>query len=294
MDLTDRFFGKGIPQLGGPPVANAHLVDPPTFALLFTEPLDLDADALTIALREYHTELAAATAELLTVPSVMGLVAWGRHVVKLVGFGNPMEASAVRACLQVSHFDPLIKEEAYRHTSHVLLFYAGYERDPLEQYVALAAVSAALARFGALVVVNELARTAVPVMVLQPHEEDNGDTLGALRGLPLPFLYVGFVMIELEDEPGLWMRTYGCQAFKLPDLAFHAASDRQISATFSLFANVLEYLRESGKAFTPGDTMNVGEGMFLRLRARTTDEWFLESPGEMLVAEAIQAEEMNT
>ena len=64
MDLRDRFFGKGTPEPGGLPVANTLVADPPSFQLLYPTPLDLDADALTQALRDYHSELAQATAEL--------------------------------------------------------------------------------------------------------------------------------------------------------------------------------------------------------------------------------------
>jgi hypothetical protein len=302
MDLTDRFFGKGTPELGGPPIANPSLTEPPAFALLFGSPLDFQADALTLALRDYHPELASATAELMPAPqppgeaasqAIMGLVGWGRHVVKVVGFGKPMPAKTVEQCVRPAHYDSSIKNEAYQHTSHVLLFYAGYEPDPLEQYVALSAVGAALTRFGAVAVLNERACTSVPAVVLLPHEEDQGDTLAALRALPIPFLYAGFVKLEIEGEPKLWMRTYGCHTFRLPDLAFQAEGHHQGTATFNLFANMLAYLRESGKSFTPGDTMNVGEGMFLRLRARTPEEWYLDSPGEMFVAEKIASDEAN-
>src|SRR6516162_5250923 len=107
MDLTDRFFGKGTPELGGPPIANPRLTEPPAFALLFSSALDFQADALTLALREYHPELASATAELMPAPqppgeaasqAIMGLVGWGRHVVKLVGFGKPMPAPTLEQC----------------------------------------------------------------------------------------------------------------------------------------------------------------------------------------------------
>lgn len=303
MEFTDRFFGKGTPQPGGPPVANARLQNPPTFTLLFTEPLDLTADALTLALRDFHPTLAGATAELLAVPpsgdpnddspAFMGLIGWDRHVVKVVGFNAPLPPSELDRCVQPAHYAPEIKEQAAGHTAHVVLFYAGYERDPFEQFVALAAAAAGVTRFGALVVLNENARTSVPAIVLLPHEEDNGDTLSALRALPIPFIYAGFVKLEIEGDDALWMRTYGCPALNLPDFGFRAAGHEQGTATFNLFSNLLAYLRESGKGFAPGDTMNVGEGLFLRIRARTTDEWFLESDGEMLVVEPIREDEVN-
>jgi hypothetical protein len=285
-------------------VANPRLQTPPALAMLFPAAPDLDADALTLALRAYHPDLASATAEVMHVPELpgggedalpaaMGLVGWGRHVVKVVAFGAPMPAAAVERCVQPAHYDPALKEEAYRHASHVLLFYAGYEPDVLEQYVALAAVGAALARLGATVVLNEAACTSVPAAVLLPFEEDNGDVLAALRTLPLPFLYAGFVKLEVEDEPGVWMRTFGCPAFALPDLALRTDGHHEGTATFHLFANLLAYLRESGETFAPGDLMNVGEGMFLRLRTRNEDEWFLAGDVPVLVAERITAEEAN-
>ncbi len=304
MDLRDRFFGKGTPKLGDPPVANPRLTDPPSFQLLFAGPLELNADEMTGALRDYHQDLAQATAELLpmqrsesassTGPSVIGLVGWERHVVKLIGYDSPLDAERVKACVQSAHYPVQLKEEAYRHPAHVILHYAGYEPDPLEQHVALAVVSAALARFGAMVVMNETALTSIPAMVFEPHEEDGGDTLRAMRNLPLPVIYTGFVLLEIDGEPGIWMRTRGAQAFKLPDLAFHADQAQQAGGVLDLFSNMLAYLRTSGKSFAPGDTMGIGTGHFFQFRARNTDEWFLESPGEILVIEPAAAGEVNS
>lgn len=298
MDLTDRFFGRGTPEPGGPPVANNRLADPPGYGLLFPEPPHLDAGELTGFLREYHPELAAATAELQmlppqpgTPPRTVGLIAWGRHVVKVVGIDAPMPREAVERAVVPALFDPALKQEAYRHAAHVMLFYAGYDPDPLEQRVALAAAAAGVARFGAVVAVNEPARTAIPAMALLPHAEDDGDTMSALRAFPLPLLYAGFVRLEVEGEPGVWMHTYGCHAFNLPDFALRADGFDQGRATFDLFSNLLAHLRGGGRPFAAGDTLSVGEGMYLRLRDRAEAEWFLQSEGRMLVAERVPAEE---
>jgi hypothetical protein len=133
----------------------------------------------------------------------------------------------------------------------------------------------------------------VPAAVLHPHEEDDGNLLASLRGFPLPFLYCGFVKLEVEGTPGVWMRTYGAHRLGLPDFALHATGHEQGSFVFEVFSNMLAYLRQTGKQFAPGNTMQVGENMYLRLRARTTEEWYLESEGEMLVAERIAATEVN-
>lgn len=294
MSLRDRFFGKRTPRIGEPPVANPRLTDPPAYIALFPSVPDLDADALTLALRNYHPELVTATAELAPEgANTIGLFGWDRHVVKLAAFASPLSAAILEKCVGPAHYDPELKAEAFRHQAHVLLFYAGYETDPLEQHVALATAAAMMAHFGALVVLNEKGRTSIPAPALLPHEEDPGDTLHTLRTFPLPLLYAGFVKLDVEDEPGVWMRTFGCPVFKLPDFAFHADEHGQGTATFNLFANMLAHLREGGQPFTPGDTLNVGEGMFLRLREPNEKEWFLEREGQLLVIERISPEEAN-
>lgn len=294
MDLKDRFFGKGTPKLGEPPVANNRLADPPGFILLFSQKPDINADALTHILRDYHSDFAGVSVEFFTEgANTLGLIGWGRHVVKVAVFDTPTPQEPLEQCVRTALYDPELKTEAFQHAAHALLFYAGYEPDILEQHVALAAAAAGLTHFGGLVVINERGRTSVPAMMLLPHEEDRGDTLQGLRNLPLPLLFAGFVKIEVEGEPGVWMRTHGCSAFKLPDFALHAEAHNQGSATLNLFANVLNHLREKGNVFHAGDTMNVGEGMFLLLRERTKDEWFLESDGTMLVMEPITEAEIK-
>jgi len=297
-DLRGRFFGTGTPRPGGPPVANPRLSGAPEFVLLFPEPPDLDADALTLALRDYHADLAAATAELLPAsaesPAVLGLVGWGRHVVKLVGHASPADESLLERCVRPARYDRVLKEDAYRHAAHVRLYYAGYETDPHERFVALAAAAGAVARFGAVVVLNEAAHTSAPAMILLPHVEDAGDMLGALRRFPLLWLFAGFLTIEAEDEPGVWMRTRGADAFGLPDLAFRAEGHHQTEAVFHLFANLLAHQRETGQAFIPGDELNVGGAGLLRLRERTADDWFLQGESPLLVAEPVAPGDATT
>ncbi len=302
-DLLDRFFGKGVPRIGGPAVANPRLTDPVGLQCLFDIPLDLPADKLAVTVREYHPDLADATVEIYQVPPaakptplepvLMGLVAWGAHVIKLVGFANPMPEDIVRGCVQPAHFDPQYKEIAYRNQAHVMLYYNGYDQTPLEQYVALAAVAGSLTMHGAVFTLNETARTAIPAPVLTPHEEDDGNMLAALRGLPLLLIYCGFVKLEVDGQPGVWMRTYGCHRFGLPDLALRADNHEMARFIFDLFNNALAYLRSSGKSFAPGHSMQVGDDMFLRLRARATEEWYLDSEGEMLVADRVAGSELS-
>ena len=307
-DFFDRFFGRGVARPGGDPVANPRVESPLSLQILFDAPLDLDGDGLALALRSFHPELAEARAEVADVskapppegrgpdeppPAVLGLLGWGRQVVKLVGFSAPMPREPVEACVRPAHIPGEMKEAAYAHAAHVLLYYAGYEADPHEQYVGLAAAAAALARFGATTVLNESARTAVPAVALLPHDDDPGDGMQMLRTLPIPLLYGGFVKLEVEGQDGVWMRTFGNHLLRMPDLAYRAEGHHQGAMLFEVFGHMLDYLRESGRTFAAGDTMQVGRDFYLRLRERTEAEWFLESDGELLVADAIAAGEAN-
>ncbi len=114
-----------------------------------------------------------------------------------------------------------------------------------------------------------------------------------LRTLPLPILYCGFVKYDVEGTPGVWMRTHGAPLLGLPDFAAHAKGHEEGQRYFDLFDDVFRYLRESGAEMAPGHTMQVGETEFLRLRAPTEDESFLESDGDLLVAEIISKDEIN-
>ena len=283
-DFFARFSAGPTPVLG--------------LQLLYPDPPDLDPDAVGTLVRGYHPELAAATAEVARVAehpeaarlvpgegppaSAVGLIAWGEHVVKLVGFDAAMPYGPVEACVRTAMMDPALKEEAARHRAHVLLAYAGRHPDPLEQYVALAAVAGALARLGASVIMNEEARAAVPATDLVPDPEE--DALATLRGLPLPYLYAGFLRMDVGEPGRLWVRTFAAHHLGLPNLAYRTAPG-EVRRAFELFAGMLGYLRRVGETFAAGDTIDLGDGNKLRLREPAEPEWFLESAGTMLVVE---------
>lgn len=305
MGLAERFMGQPDPdRTAGDLVPNPAIERGPAYQLLFNAKLELDADALTQAIRSYHPTLAQARFELLDVElenappeestSVLGLAGWANHVVKLVGFNTPIPQNVFDACVRPAHFAEQLKDDAQKHQSHLILYYAGYESDPLEQYVAMTIVAAALARFDGILLLNEAARSAFPAAALLVEEPEN-DAIEVLRSMPIPLLYGGFVKIEIEDQPGVWMRTFGNRLLNLPDLSYKAEGHHEGSETFDLFANMLAYVRESGSKFGAGHTMQVGEDLYLRLRSpNLPDEWYLESDGQMLVTEKIQAQDIST
>lgn len=296
MGLMERFFGtrdeQESPEL---PVVNTVLEKAPGLQVLFTDKVRLDDGRLTETLRQYHPSLARATfeldEELSDKGTPFGLAGWDGHVIRMVGFDVPMPEQTVEMCIGPAHYGQDLKEQARAHKEHLLLYYSGYESDPLEQYVALAVVVGVLASQGALVVMNESGRTSLPAAVLAG--EDEGDRLELLRHLPIPALYCGFVKYNVEGVKGVWMRTYGAPLLKLPDLALLASGHHEGQATFDLFGDIFNYLRASGACAGVGHTMQVGSDTYLRLRAATPEEFFLDSDGELFVAEKISAAEVK-
>lgn len=294
MSLWSRYFGRNdVPVESIALVANPAIKDGPSLQLVFRDELALQAERLGVRLRAYHPSLRQARVELAVEEGhVFGLAGWDRHVVRLVGFNAPWPADALERCVGPSHYPQELKEQVRAHRSNLILYYAGYEDDPLERYVALAAVAGALADEQAIAVLNEYAHTSLPAAVFAQAELGE-ESLDFLRTLPLTMLYCGFVKYEVENTPGVWMRTYGGDLFGLPDFAAHADGHHQGQYYMNLFNSVMGYLRDSGASMTAGHTMQVGEASYLRLRDPMAEEYFLDGPGSVLVAEVIGADQIN-
>jgi hypothetical protein len=297
MSLFTRFFGT-TDETDAPDalVANGDREkDATSLQVLFATSLPNAADT-TATLRAYHPSMASASCEIDADMSqegkLIGLAGWGPHVVQLVGFDLPMPADAVEKCVGPSHYPQPVKERARAHKAHALLYYAGQEEDVLEQYVALAAVAGCLGTPDGIVVLNEDGHTSFPAHALNsPNVE--GDRLELLRTLPLLILFCGFVKYNIPGSSSVWMRTYGAHRFGLPDLATLSRGHNEGERTFTLFGNILNYLRDSGATMSPGHTMQAGPNTYLRCRAPYSDEPFLDGPGQTLVLETIRGDQIN-
>ncbi len=279
--------------------AAARTADHPMgLQLLFFAPPDLDAEAI-LAFLHHEPELAAATCELVRVAdvpgsdafiagdgppaTVLGLVEWGGHAVKLAQFDEPMPYGPVESCVGPALLPPPMKVDAKQHQSHILLFYAGTGADVREQFVALCAIAGALARYDAICVLNEDARTACPAFDLIPDEGE--DALATYRRLPVPYLLGGFVKMTVGDAGVLWARSFANHRLGLPDLAIRMQDHSQTARTFQLFAGIAGYLLETKETLTAGESLDLGDGTTYALREPTDAENFLTSPGVVLVLE---------
>ena len=295
MSIFSRFFGRNEESADSAALlANPDIAQPLSLQVLFAEPLAITEAALADALRAYHPTMAKARAEIAPdMPEFLGMAGWDKHVVRLVGFNAPYPKDALEACVAPSHYPAAMKDEVRAHASHIILYYAGFETDPLEQYVALAAVAGALTGFKALAVLNEHAHTSLPAGVFAA-ESLGEESMDLLRTLPLNMLYCGFVKYEVEGVQGVWMRTYGGDAFGLPDFATLAAGHDEGEVYSTTFNNIMSYMLESGAELAAGHTMQIGEDAYMKLREPAKEEYYLDGPGQVLVAEIISADQINT
>jgi len=294
MSIFNRFFGRKEESTDADKLtANSEAENPLALTVLFAGQPAIDANELTKTLGAYHPSMRRARVELEpSLEAPFGLVGWEKHVVKLVGFNAPMPKESVEACVAPSHYPAEVKAQVRAHLGHIILYYAGFEENPLEQYVALAAVAGALVEFDGLAVLNETARTSLPAGIFT-HAELGDDSLEVLRDFPLTTIFCGFVKYDVEGVQGVWMRTYGAGALGCNDLAALAEGHHEGSKYSELFNNILRYQFDSGAEFAAGHTMQVGESTYAKLREPLESEYFLHDPQKALVMEMITEAQIN-
>lgn len=301
MSIFDKLFGRSKEATPPSPHAGAAPPRPPSgrktigLQLLFPGPMNLSSASLQSVLHGYGGAASTATFALdaagIKKGTPFGRAQWGRHVVDIVGFDVPMSADVVEKVVAPAHYPQPLKAQARAHKGHLLLTYAGADKSPLEQYVAVAAVAGTLATAGAIVVANEAAMTSFPAQALDPRQI-TGDRFTYLRELPLLILYMGFVKYDLENGP-VWMRTYGGEKFGLPDLARSTAGHHVAQKTMDMFMTVLGYMMDTGAKVESGHTLQISSQDFLGFRTPRKSEYFLSDHPNVLVVETIDASQIN-
>jgi hypothetical protein len=255
--------------------------------VLFPTQMGLGAGPLIHLLQEQHPSLAQVRVEIRTgdLSGVMGpgldtgfgqwvRAQWGRHTVLMAVLNKRIHPETLDWTVKTSYQDDVTKMKAQAHQAYAALSYHGEEKDPLEQYVALGMIAMAMARLGAVTVLNANASSCYPAQMLLPQPGEDADTV--LRNLPLTALYVGFVRFTVENQPGVWIRTCGAPLMDLPDLAWHARGAEESADVYTLFNGLFRAMRSSQVRFHDGDTLENGD-MLLRLRKPHKREGFLNS-----------------
>ena len=296
MSILSRFFGNKDSKDEAGLIVNPDMDSSLSLQVLLSGDPKLHDQGLAKSFSEYHPGLKKSRveidADLASNGTPLGLIGWGEHVIQIIGFDQPMPAAVVEKCVAPSHYDQALKAQARAHKSHLLFYYKGYATHPIKQYAAMALVAGFLSNYGAIVVTNENAHTSLPAAALNGNGVD-GDIAELLENLPLAMLYSGIVKYEVEGVDGVWLRSYGAPLLGLPDLAAKIQDHSSSESIFNIFNNVFAYLLSSGAQFMAGNTMQVGDDLFMKLRMPIADEYYLDSDDVLFVAEFVPESEIN-
>ncbi|HEX5244158.1 MAG TPA: DUF4261 domain-containing protein [Tepidisphaeraceae bacterium] len=318
MGIFGRMFGKKGPQAAGeqsqppgsipaaPPTPRAEIAPSPEqkspaaaaaepaapqtptpmrLQVLFPRPPQLDGQTLVRLLERMHPSFRGAKLEVIEdQDGARGLASFANHAVEILVRTHALPKDAAEYAIGLAQYKPELKDIARAHGAYLVLNYQGQEKLPWEQLIALAAVAALLTQQGATTIVNVDAFTSVPASVLEQIFK-SPDPIGMLRLMPPAALYCGFVKYSPAGDPGVWMRTHGCQRLGLPNLAIHRDSHAEGEKTFQLFNAVLNHMRENNQAFLAGQTLQVGGTTTVNFRDPRSGEPFEEKPGELLILE---------
>ena len=264
--------------------------------LLLAQPLSSDISELQTQIRAHDAALKAATVTGIAADDsgdsamFVGEVAWGAHRVHLIAMPFPMPDEVVEKCVQPAPYGQDDKTRIRAQNAHVLLNYKGQSANVTEQFVAVAVVAGALCGDGGLAILNEGGRTSLPATILS---DDSMKPSQFWRSLPPLYLFAGFVKYEMENSSGVWMRTHGLEIFDLPNLATLTKGHHQGQKVFDIFNNVVAYMMEQGPVLAAGHTMQIAETQYMKLRDLSAEEAVLDDGAPVLVAEFIDASEVN-
>jgi hypothetical protein len=213
-----------------------------------------------------------------------GTIVWPGHEVRVVGLPGAVPTSLLDACVRSGYYADDIKRQAYEHRGHLLLYHTGKGVMPLAAYQALALVAGILGTEAGIVVTNEAARTSMPAHMLSPAAAADAGVsyLELVQQLPPLLLYCGMAKLEIDGEPGVWLRTHGCDRLALPDLAYHVEAHAETSSAFELLSQMVEYLLTSGARLAPGDRVHAG-GCVISVRLPLPQESWFETETPLLV-----------
>lgn len=289
MSVISRLFGNKskLQQTDEALVENPDIKDSLSLGIVFKNQFCFDEDKLLKILSNLDVSMKGIRCNKPFGQFEEGyyaLFGWGKHVIKVVGVNAPYPEDSLEICVGPAHYSQEIKAQIRNNDSHLILYYVGYEKDVLEQYLALTRLAAGFESFNALAVINEYGYTSLPIIVISDLITEK-NVKESLCDCLLMF-FCGFVKYEVENVNGVWMRTYGADVFGLPDFAVLANSHDESEHYFMLFQDILNYLRKSGATMVAGDTMEYGDdNKVMFLRSPLDEEYYLKDKGNVIVIE---------
>ncbi len=214
-----------------------------------------------------------------------GLAATDAHKIKLEFCDRPLDGQDLA---QINAHIRLVPDAAAaikRHGAYIDLSVDANQEKPLEAYQLLTFLACMIALRGGLVIANINGFTSFNAQQLLQLLGDE-DWKDAIENMPPLFLFSGPVVHEFDDNPFLWMRSYGNHLLNIPDLGTIIPGEivqEYVPMTLQVFDNIMTYMIESGNKVEPGHTMET-DSVIIRVldQPAEADEFFYQSPSGML------------
>lgn len=265
-------------------IANSQLIDHLVFSILYNESSYFDVYKFSNVLQDQLAKLVECHISVLPMlDSKQLLIGWGQHVIELTYLTERISQETLAICVEPAAYSQDEKLLAYKHSGYIRLRYVGYEVNALQQYIALTCVAIALDELKATTIINERAHTSLPIAHFLNIAEIQ--RLDYIHSLPVLMLFCGFIKYQLPENGCYWLRTYGASRIGLPDFAVQMDPVKEVSFYYNTFLVVYRYISETQIQFNVGDNIHLNEDDTIYLRSATSDEFFLENEGLLLVME---------
>ena len=213
-----------------------------------------------------------------------------------------LPSSVAERCVTYLLYPEAVKQRMAAAQSAAYLSYRGTDAVlPLEKYVAVSAVAAALCEAGGgCGVLNVNALTCAPASLfskafIEENFECAGRALDFFRALPITTLYAGFQPYKTEKAEGgevrYGFRTHGAELLGLPNLATYASDAASSEVVFYAFHAVWELMQRRGRPLVAGELVQLmtDPSTGVTVRDPLPSEAYLQNPPQgVLVLEPVK------
>ena len=239
-------------------------MEPPLAMVLLRSPTKPSLEKLDEALQANWEGLPALEEALVALPPDMDLppfqaIRIGDTVAFILSEDDPVPKEDLElACLSAWYW-PDAHEAIDKHTAHLVVVLPEPPQDPLERYILLTQITAALAQITDSVAVF----WPRSLLVHKPEDFINSARQMGPGQFPLE-LWVAFHG-EIEEDQTLTLFTRGMAAFSLPEIEVYNTR-QQPQFVYERVYNIAYYLLENGPVIHDGETVGMSQDEQYKVR----------------------------
>lgn len=203
----------------------------------------------------------------------MATVKFDNHIINIVALNKKIPDMVLKQTVSCSYWSKEEKVEIENHNSHILCYYSGDSKDPVEKYIALYKVVAAFKDYGIKGIINEEGWTSQPGRLIDTLI--NKENLDEYRKVIPLMIWTNY--IKLPTEQGLLVFSKGNHFFGVPEFAY-LGKDKDFKMIVEIFNNIFYYLREFDIDIIDGEQISIEDKYIITFRKTVEFKEYLNSP----------------